>query len=180
MVKVYTKSGDKGETSLVDGKRVSKDHIRLEAYGTVDELNSIIGQVTCYSLNEQNPVLQTIQNKLFNIGSNLAAEDDATREMLPELKTEDIVQLEKEIDRMDEVLSPLKTFVLPGGNLCNASCHLARTVCRRAERRVVGIGDDNATISMIIQYLNRLSDYFFVLSRYALHLEGLPDREWKK
>lgn len=180
MVKVYTKSGDKGQTSLVDGKRVSKNHVRLEAYGTVDELNAIIGQVACYPLKGQLAVLEEIQNKLFNIGSNLAAEDAETRKMLPALKDTDILKLEQEIDAMDELLTPLKTFVLPGGNLCNAACHSARTVCRRAERRVVAIDEENETVSLIIRYLNRLSDYFFILSRYALHLDGLPEREWTK
>jgi cob(I)alamin adenosyltransferase len=175
-MKIYTKTGDKGETSLLGGTRVSKAHHKLEAYGTVDELNSTIGLIAA-----MNPVHQIfllkIQHKLFNIGSVLAAEKDLTFP-LPELTDEDIKLLENEIDRLNEKLPKLKNFILPGGSVISAYTQIARCVCRRAERNVVCLDDSNYTT--IVGYLNRLSDYFFVLSRDFLRLEGVEEIKWEK
>jgi cob(I)alamin adenosyltransferase len=167
-VKIYTKTGDKGQTSLVGGTRVSKDNAQIEAYGTVDELNSAIGIVagedTVYV-----DFLQDIQHKLFNIGSVLASEGNLDFE-LPTVSEEDILLIEKEIDRLNEGLPRLKNFILPGGNVLSAHTHLARCICRRAERRVVTLENDEYLIH--IRFLNRLSDYLFVLSREYLRLDG--------
>ena len=167
-MKIYTKTGDKGQTSLVGGTRVSKDNAQIEAYGTVDELNSAIGIVagedTVYV-----DFLQDIQHKLFNIGSVLASEGNLDFE-LPTVSEEDILLIEKEIDRLNEGLPRLKNFILPGGNVLSAHTHLARCICRRAERRVVTLENDEYLIH--IRFLNRLSDYLFVLSREYLRLDG--------
>lgn len=175
-MKIYTKSGDKGQTSLVGGTRVSKSDQRIEAYGTVDELNSALGVVA--SLHSLYTVfLNDIQHKLFNIGSTLAAENDLKFE-LPSVDLEDIAVLEKEIDRINSGLEPLKNFILPGGSLLSAHTHIARCICRRAERRVVEL--DEPRFSIHVQYLNRLSDYLFILSREWLRVEGKPEVIWKK
>jgi cob(I)alamin adenosyltransferase len=175
-VKIYTKTGDKGQTSLVGGTRVSKDNAQIEAYGTVDELNSAIGIVagedTVYV-----DFLQDIQHKLFNIGSVLASEGNLDFE-LPTVSEEDILLIEKEIDRLNEGLPRLKNFILPGGNMLSAHTHLARCICRRAERRVVTLENDEYLIH--IRFLNRLSDYLFVLSREYLRLDGKQEVIWQK
>ncbi len=175
-MKIYTKTGDKGQTSLVGGTRVSKDNAQIEAYGTVDELNSAIGLVagedTVYT-----DFLQDIQHKLFNIGSVLASEGDLDFE-LPTISEEDITILEKEIDRLNEGLPRLKNFILPGGSVLSAHTHLARCICRRAERRVVTLENDEYLIHL--RYLNRLSDYLFVLSREYIRLAGKQDVIWQK
>lgn len=175
-MKIYTKTGDKGQTSLVGGTRVSKDNAQIEAYGTVDELNSAIGLVagedTVYV-----HFLQDIQHKLFNIGSVLASEGDLDFE-LPTIAEEDIIILEKEIDRLNEGLPRLKNFILPGGSVLSAHTHLARCICRRAERRVVTLENDEYLIHL--RYLNRLSDYLFVLSREYIRLAGKQDVIWQK
>jgi cob(I)alamin adenosyltransferase len=175
-MKIYTKSGDKGTTSLLGGTRVTKDHQKLEAYGTVDELNSIIG-VLIASQNTFDEFLTNIQHHLFNIGSLLAMEKEVNFE-LPSIEESDIVALEKEIDKLNEDLPTLKNFILPGGNLSSANAQFARTVCRRAERRVVALADDNYNI--LVRYLNRLSDYLFVLGRALLHLDGKKEVIWEK
>lgn len=174
-MKIYTKTGDKGETSLLGGTRVSKAHQKIEAYGTVDELNSIIGLLVS-SDERYIQVHKEIQNTLFNIGSLLATEREVNF-TLPEVKEEDIVFLEEQIDSMNEFLPKLKTFVLPGGDMCNAYAHMARTVCRRAERRVVVLEGE---YGLIIRYLNRLSDYFFVLGRAYLYHAGIEEDKWQK
>ncbi|HCD66923.1 MAG TPA: cob(I)yrinic acid a,c-diamide adenosyltransferase [Bacteroidetes bacterium] len=175
-MKIYTKTGDKGQTSLVGGTRVSKDNAQIEAYGTVDELNSAIGIVagedTVYV-----DFLQDIQHKLFNIGSVLASEGNLDFE-LPTVSEEDILLIEKEIDRLNEGLPRLKNFILPGGNVLSAHTHLARCICRRAERRVVTLENDEYLIH--IRFLNRLSDYLFVLSREYLRLDGKQEVIWQK
>ena len=175
-MKIYTKTGDKGQTSLVGGTRVSKDNAQIEAYGTVDELNSAIGIVagedTVYV-----DFLQDIQHKLFNIGSVLASEGNLDFE-LPTVSEEDILLIEKEIDRLNEGLPRLKNFILPGGNMLSAHTHLARCICRRAERRVVTLENDEYLIH--IRFLNRLSDYLFVLSREYLRLDGKQEVIWQK
>jgi cob(I)alamin adenosyltransferase len=175
-MKIYTKTGDKGETSLLGGTRVSKAHHKLEAYGTVDELNSTIGLIAAMNPVHQNFLLN-IQHKLFNIGSELAAEKDLSFP-LPELTEEEINVLEKEIDRLNEKLPKLKNFILPGGSVISAHTQIARCVCRRAERNVVGLNESKYTT--IIGYLNRLSDYLFVLSRDFLRLEGVEEIKWEK
>ncbi|PWJ42966.1 cob(I)yrinic acid a,c-diamide adenosyltransferase [Sediminitomix flava] len=166
-MKVYTKTGDKGQTSLFGGKRVSKSHIRIDAYGTVDELNSYIGLLSDFPVNtDRKAFLKEVQDRLFTLGSELAADPDKPKLKKPDLLVEDIELLETEIDKMDENLEPLKYFVLPGGHQHVSFCHIARTVCRRAERLCIGVEEVEGNLEpLIFQYLNRLSDYLFVLSR---------------
>lgn len=175
-MKIYTKTGDTGQTSLVGGTRVSKDNAQIEAYGTIDELNSAIGIVASYNEVYSN-FLQEIQHKLFNIGSILAAEDDLEFE-LPSIEEGDITILEKEIDRLNDGLPRLKNFILPGGNVISAYTHLARCICRRAERRVVTLENEEYLIHL--RYLNRLSDYLFLLSREYLRLDSKQEVIWQK
>ena len=179
-MKVYTKTGDKGKTSLIGGTRVAKNDVRLEAYGTVDELNSHIGLLRSY-VQEDNleEILIDIQNQLFKIGSHLAV-DISVSEMRPEFKLDDvrIELLEEEMDRLEDSLSPLTGFILPGGHQATAVCHIARTVCRRAERRVIDIRDVHEIDSWIVRYLNRLSDFLFVLSRHLTNYFGADEIQW--
>jgi len=164
-MKIYTKKGDKGETSLIGGTRVLKDHIRIEAYGTTDELNSYIGLIKDQDISEDiKLLLKEIQDRLFTIGSNLASDPEKDRMELPDLKIQDITLLEKAIDDMNEQLPELKSFVLPGGHTTISYCHIARCICRRAERIAVTLSKDHMP-EFVIQYLNRLSDYLFVLAR---------------
>jgi cob(I)alamin adenosyltransferase len=180
--KIYTKTGDKGTTALIGGTRIPKNHIRIEAYGTVDELNSWLGCIyDQLSVQELKELLKEIQDRLFTLGSSLACDPDKNTKMeIPDLKPEDILLLEHEMDRMNEVLPELKNFVLPGGNLTASNCHVARCVCRRAERICVAIQEENQFIDpQVIQYLNRLSDYLFVLARYILHINKGEETIWK-
>lgn len=177
-MKIYTKGGDKGKTSLIGGTRVSKHSLRIESYGTTDELNAHIGLIRD-SL--KNPVLKeqilVIQERLFTLGSHLAADPDRNRMQLPPLFESDITYLEEKIDELDAQLEPLRKFVLPGGHLTVSFCHVARTICRRAERLVVGVAEEAEIDENILKYLNRLSDYLFVLSRYLtkeLNAEEIP------
>ena len=166
-MKVYTKTGDTGTTALFGGTRVSKDHIRIESYGTVDELNSWIGLVRDLTeFPKTEGVLENVQNRLFEIGSNLAT-DPSKAMNIPTVKESAISLLEEEIDRMESDLPPLKTFILPGGHPIVSQIHIARCVCRRAERGVVGLALNEEVPDILIQYLNRLSDYLFVLSRWV-------------
>jgi cob(I)alamin adenosyltransferase len=180
--KIYTKTGDKGETGLYGGRRLPKSHIRIDAYGTVDELNSYIGLIRD-QLTEpaQRNILKEIQDRLFTIGANLAA--DSTKDMpVPDILEADIVLLEKEMDAMDESLPPLKNFILPGGHTTVSFCHVARCVCRRAERIVVALHHTKGeqVDEILIRYLNRLSDYLFMLARkVALDLE-VTEVVWKR
>jgi cob(I)alamin adenosyltransferase len=165
-MKIYTKTGDKGETSLIGGTRVPKFHLRIESYGTVDELNSHIGLIQCQEIDgHARQVLKEIQDRLFTIGASLAADPEKSRMQIPDLKAEDILLLETEMDRMNELLPELKNFVLPGGNTIVSYCHIARCVCRRAERLTVELATNSSVDEQITVYLNRLSDYLFVLSR---------------
>lgn len=173
-MKIYTKTGDKGETSLVGGTRVSKANVKIEAYGTVDELNSSLGIIAA-SNDQYSDFIKNIQHKLFNIGSTLAAEKNLEFD-LPTIDHSDIDVLEKEIDRLTKILPRLKNFILPGGSIISAQTHVSRCICRRAERRVVELADQDYTIH--IQYLNRLSDYLFILSREFLRLEGKEEVIW--
>lgn len=190
--KIYTRTGDKGKTALIGGTKVPKSHLRIESYGTVDELNSFIGLLTDH-LNGQGTdtlhsasisltlLLREIQDRLFTIGASLACDPDKeSRLKIPDLKKEDIDLLEKEIDLMDETLPPMKSFILPGGHPAVSTAHIARCVCRRAERICVRMQEDQLFIEpIVIQYLNRLSDYLFVLSRYVGHLLNVPEIPWK-
>ena len=180
--KIYTKTGDKGTTSLIGGTKVAKSNIRIEAYGTVDELNSFIG-LTADQLADPHSkeILKEIQDRLFTIGSSLASDPDKeTGLKIPDLKEADIALLEKEIDQMNDVLKPMKSFILPGGHVAISTAHVSRCVCRRAERICVNMQENNLFIDpLVIKYLNRLSDYLFVLARYAGHLLAVDDIPWK-
>ncbi|MBK7309505.1 MAG: cob(I)yrinic acid a,c-diamide adenosyltransferase [Sphingobacteriaceae bacterium] len=166
-MKIYTKTGDKGETSLIGGTRVPKHHIRIEAYGTVDELNSYIGLVRdlITEKHAQFKLLVEVQDRLFTMGSILAADPEKNKMKLPELKESDIELLEKAIDEMDKVLPPMKHFVLPGGHATISQVHIARCICRRAERNVLHLNEVFPVNDLTFKYLNRLSDYLFTLSR---------------
>lgn len=177
--KIYTKTGDQGETSLFGGKRLLKSHLRIESYGTVDELNSFIGVVrdSITSIDTKD-FLTEIQNRLFDIGSNLAVDSEKPMPV-PQIDDSDIQALEKAIDTMDLVLPPLKNFILPSGHTTVSFCHVARTVCRRAERHLVALAQEDNVNPILIQYLNRLSDYLFTLARkIALDL-NVEEITWK-
>ncbi|MDA3779828.1 MAG: cob(I)yrinic acid a,c-diamide adenosyltransferase [Bacteroidales bacterium] len=177
---IYTKTGDKGKTSLIGGKRVSKYNERIEAYGTIDELNAYIGLIRDQKL-EKNTfnTLIDIQNKLMICGTMLATEQANTKTKNIILKTEDITKLEKEIDKINDFLPSLKKFILPGGHTTVSYCHIARTICRRAERLSLKVIEKHNLDFIIIQYLNRLSDYLFVLSRkFTIDLKA-TEIEWK-
>ena len=179
-MKIYTKTGDTGTTALFGGKRVSKADLRIDTYGTVDELNSWIGVVRDQPVNEKRKnILVEIQDRLFTIGSILATEPGNTKVKVPSLADEDILILEKEIDSMDADLPPMKSFVLPGGNQSVSFCHVTRTVCRRAERLTIALNSQEAVDSLVIKYLNRLSDYFFVLARKMAQELNVEDTPWK-
>jgi cob(I)alamin adenosyltransferase len=180
--RIYTKTGDTGMTSLVGGVRVSKLHPRLEAYGTIDELNSEIGLLITYVDDAQEVELLTeVQRKLFTVGSYLAT-DQTQRELREQSKMhpEDVQQLEAAIDRVDAELPPLRLFVLPGGTRAASVCHVCRTVCRRAERRIIALAEECEVEPNITVYVNRLSDYLFVLARKLNIQAGQDEIIWKK
>ncbi len=182
MFKIYTKTGDKGGTSLIGGVRVPKNHIRIDSYGTVDELNSVIGMVSDMANNESiTNQLREIQDRLFTVGSSLATDPGKDIKMkLPDLHESDIQWLEDRIDEMNEVLPEMRSFILPGGNLASSTCHVARCVCRRAERICVAMQEEQEFVApLVIPYLNRLSDYLFVLARYIGHLANAPELPWR-
>lgn len=165
-MKIYTRKGDEGKTSLFSGQRVAKHHIRIEAYGTVDELNAHVGMIRDQEIpKEEKEELLEMQDRLFTIGAILATDSEKKNSKLPELKDEDIARLEKAIDRMEEELPPMKSFLLPGGHSTVSFCHIARCVCRRAERIVEHLNAEEGTDPLILRYLNRASDHLFVLSR---------------
>jgi len=180
-MKLYTKTGDNGQTGLIGGTRVSKNDIRIEAYGTVDELNSFIGMLTTYPIQEEEfNFLRTIQNNLFTIGSYLAT--DTSKVSLQQasiLKSDCIEQIEKEIDRIDALLPVLHSFILPGGSQSGALSHVCRTIARRTERRLFDVNEIHSIDSQILIYFNRLSDYFFALSRYFTLENGGEEIYWK-
>jgi len=178
--KIYTKTGDKGETSLIGGSRVPKYHERIEAYGTVDELNSFIGLIHDSGISPQlKKVILEIQDRLFTIESDLATDPENVPERkLPSVEETDILFLEKEIDAMNEDLPALQSFILPGGNLISSYCQVARTVCRRAERLVIKLADQTEVKQINIKYLNRLSDYLFVLARKCIYDFGGEEIKW--
>ena len=165
-MKIYTKTGDSGTTSLLGGARVSKAHVRIEAYGTVDELNSYIGLLGDQLVNDsRKSFLKSIQDRLFTLGAELATEPGKDKIVKPDLYETDIEKLEKAIDEMNDSLAQLKSFVLPGGHQSVSFCHIARCVCRRAERITIALNEDQPVDVLTIKYLNRLSDYLFVLGR---------------
>lgn len=178
--KIYTKTGDKGQTSLIGGTRVPKHHIRIETYGTVDELNSYIGLIRDQNIDKHViDVLIEVQDRLFTIGSSLASDPEKSKMKIPDLKEEDVAFLEQEMDKMDEQLPEMRSFVLPGGHTTVSFCHIARCVCRRAERLSIQLAENSYVNELVIKYLNRLSDYLFVLSRKLtmdLHAQEIP---WK-
>lgn len=177
--KIYTKTGDKGETSLFGGKRLPKNHIRIEAYGTVDELNSYIGMLGDVIENtEVKVVLKEIQDRLFTIGANLASDPDKEMQV-PDIVPSDIELLEKSMDKMEQKLAPLKHFILPGGHTSVSFCHIARCVCRRAERITIALQQESPVEAIIIQYLNRLSDYLFMLARFQAKESGVEEIKWE-
>ena len=176
-MKIYTKKGDKGETSLLGGTRVTKADLRIEAYGTVDELNAFIGHLYDQYKNQKN-ILFEIQKTLFNIGNILSSEKEESQISLPEITNNNIQMLENEIDKMGKKLPPLKKFILPSGHSLSSFCHITRTVCRRAERRVVALNLKPVKFLKCVQYLNRLSDYLFVLSRLILKENNIKENTW--
>ena len=181
--RVYTKAGDKGQTSLIGGGRVSKASPRIEAYGTVDELNAVIGCArTALSgsaaAERLGPVLERVQNELFNLGADLATPEAERRARQPAIEPRHIEALERDIDALNPDLPELTSFVLPGGGWVSSYCHLARTVCRRAERIAVVLADTEDVPEHGISYLNRLSDALFVFGRWAAHREGEPEPLW--
>lgn len=179
-MKIYTKNGDRGQTALIGGRKVSKNNFRIECYGTVDELNSWLGVVVSM-IGTKSPsakTLKIIQDRLFVVGSLLANDPKGSRMKLPQLQEHDVVLLENEIDAMTAKLPELKSFILPGGCEAASFCHLARAVCRRAERRVVALSQKDKVDPVIIIYLNRLSDYLFVLARFFNRQKGIKDILW--
>ncbi len=178
--KIYTKTGDKGETSLIGGTRVPKYHMRIEAYGTIDELNAFVGLIRDQPIKAQyKDILLQIQENLFIAESLLANEDKELGKKLPCLREKDIHLLEKEMDKMNLELPPLHHFILPGGHVTVSHAHVARCICRRAERIIIALAEKEAIAPIIIRYINRLSDYFFVLARKLALDNGTGDLIWK-
>lgn len=179
--RVYTRRGDTGQTSLAGGQRIAKNDLRIEAYGTVDELNSFIGlaRQSSRELPELDAILRRVQHELFNLGSILATLPEDVHPHQARITDAESAQLEREIDRMNEDLPKLRSFVLPGGSRLNAELHICRTVCRRAERICVSLAAVAALDAAILKYLNRLGDAFFVWSRWASHRMGVPETLWE-
>lgn len=179
-MKIYTRTGDKGETGLLGGSRVPKDHVRLEAYGTVDELNSHVGMLRDLAGGHQAILLAGIQSTLFSLGSRLASTDEAEadRFQVPRIGQAEVEALEQAMDAMDAELPPLRNFLLPGGHPAVSQAHICRTVCRRAERQAVALAGTAEVPDGIIRYLNRLSDLFFVLARWLSLRLGVPEVPW--
>lgn len=178
-MKIYTKTGDKGFTSLIGGARVPKYHIRIESYGTIDELNSYIGLIRDQDIDAADrTLLKEIQDRLFTIGASLAADPDKSKMVIPDLHTADVELLEEEMDKINDTIPPLKHFILPGGSNAISFCHIARCVCRRAERLVVQLSSESKVDEKVIIYLNRLSDYLFTLARKVGFEKQIPESEW--
>jgi cob(I)alamin adenosyltransferase len=181
---VYTRTGDDGTTALVGGARVPKDAPRIEAYGTVDELNATLGLVRNALLRSAaqaalDPILRRVQNELFNLGAELATPDEARRARSPQVGERHVAALEREIDALNEDLPELRSFVLPGGGEASSFLHLARTVCRRAERLLIGLAREEPIGPFAVVYLNRLSDALFVFGRFAAQADGQPEPLWE-
>lgn len=178
-MKIYTKTGDKGLTSLIGGTRVPKSDLRIDCYGTVDELNSYVGLIQCQEIADQHKEhLKEIQDRLFTIGAYLASDPESARMKIPDLNNSDILFLEDQMDSMNAILPELKHFILPGGSTIVSYCHLARCVCRKAERLVVQLTIESHVDEKMTIYLNRLSDYFFVLARKLSLENGTPENNW--
>ena len=180
--RIYTKTGDQGQTGLAGGQRVAKDSLRIECYGTVDELNAFAGMAgisAVDSVPELAGILRRVQHELFNLGSILATQPQDVRPKQARITSAEISRLEQEIDRMNADLPPLRSFVLPGGSRLNTELHACRTICRRAERIAVSLAREEEIPPEAIQYLNRLSDAFFVWSRFANHILGVPEVLWE-
>ena len=178
-MKIYTKTGDKGFTSLIGGTRVAKHHIRIESYGTVDELNSYIGLIRDQDITDHDKdILKQIQDRLFTIGSSLAADPERSKMVIPDLYMTDVELLEQEMDTMNEKLPELRHFILPGGNNIISFCHIARCICRRAERITVHLAEESPVDEKVNIYLNRLSDYLFTLARKIANEHKIPENQW--
>ncbi|MES2587735.1 MAG: cob(I)yrinic acid a,c-diamide adenosyltransferase [Bacteroidota bacterium] len=179
-MKIYTKKGDSGTTQLIGGTRVPKHSLRIESYGTIDELNSYIGLIRDQEIDESYKTqLIEIQDRLFTIGSSLASDPNKSSMKLPEIGEVDVDFLEQNMDQMDELLPEMKSFVLPGGHTTVSFCHLARCVCRRAERMVTHLKENEEVDTLVLKYLNRLSDYLFVLSRKLTQDLHAIEQPWK-
>jgi cob(I)alamin adenosyltransferase len=178
-MKIYTKTGDEGLTSLIGGTRVPKYDLRIESYGTVDELNSYIGMIRDHDIDASDKdILKEIQDRLFTIGAALASDPEKSKMKIPDLHLSDITFLENQMDEMNLVLPELKHFILPGGSPVVSFCHVARCVCRRAERIIVHLKSESFVEEKVVVYLNRLSDYLFVLSRKLCHSQNVPENKW--
>lgn len=178
-MKIYTKTGDKGKTALIGGKRVSKSHIRIDAYGTLDELIAHMAMLRDYLKGgEVKNTLLEIQDRLMSCAAILAADDEATLKKLPSIQDTDILFLEKEIDTMEESLSQLNSFIIPGGDILVSQCHIVRCICRRAERIIIQTSESNYVPETVIRYINRLSDYLFVLARKLGKDLNIPEIPW--
>lgn len=180
LTKIYTRGGDKGLTSLGGGQRIPKESARIDSYGTVDELNSVIGVAIASGLTDRlAEELPVIQNELFHLGSDLCfIEEDKLKYNIPQIEARHVEKLEALIDEFSAVVGPLENFILPGGSLGSAHLHVARTVCRRAERHVVALSRDESIGEYVVRYLNRLSDLLFVMSRYENHERGIAEPLW--
>jgi cob(I)alamin adenosyltransferase len=179
-MKIYTRTGDKGKTTLVGGKQVPKTHVRIEAYGTVDELIANVGMLRDMSDNDAiKDYLLEVQDRLMTCAAILAADCEDCLVRIPEIKESDITSLENAIDNMESLLPPLSSFVLPGGQIISSQCHIARTVCRRAERQIIRLSTELFVPETVIKYMNRLSDYFFMLARKILRDFDKEDTPWK-
>ena len=178
-MKIYTKTGDRGFTSLIGGTRLPKHHLRIESYGTIDELNSYIGLIRDQDLAEHDKeILKQIQDRLFTIGSSLASDPEKSKMIIPDLHIADVELLEQEMDAMNEQLPELRHFILPGGNNIISFCHIARCICRRAERITVHLAEESTVDEKVNVYLNRLSDYLFTLARKIGNEHKIPENQW--
>lgn len=178
-MKIYTKTGDKGFTSLIGGTRVPKHHLRIESYGTVDELNSYIGLIRDQDIEgHDKEILKQIQDRLFTIGSSLASDPEKSKMIIPDLHIADVELLEQEMDAMNGQLPELRHFILPGGNNIISFCHIARCICRRAERITVHLAEESIVDEKVNIYLNRLSDYLFTLARKIGNERKIPENQW--
>jgi cob(I)alamin adenosyltransferase len=179
-MKIYTKKGDQGTTGLIGGTRILKSSMRIESYGTVDELNSYIGLVRDQTIKEELKIqLIEIQDRLFTIGSCLASDPEKSTMKIPDLNDEDVAALEKWMDEMNDTLPEMRSFILPGGHTTVSFCHIARCVCRRAERIIVDLSQHEFVAALVLTYLNRLSDYLFMLSRKISQDLGAVEQPWK-
>ena len=180
LTKIYTRGGDKGMTALGSGRRVPKESLRVASYGTVDELNAHVGVAVAHGLCDRlMEILPIIQNELFHLGSDLCFnEEEKVKYSIPQIEQRHVTKLEEFIDEMTAIVGPLENFILPGGSIGAANLHVARTVCRRAERDVITLARDEEVGPFVIAYLNRLSDAFFVMSRYENHIQQVPEPLW--